>query len=115
MTDPTLTPQTPPQGLTDEQLLELAAREIEPYDRIPPGEYEADYQQALEVYGSELIAAMRAAIAADRAARPTPTPEALQAVYAAWFKAEQGIPPAAAAARTAAAFALALLRGEVAA
>ena len=71
---PTPTPQAPPQGLTDAQLLELAAREIEPYDRIPPGEYEAEYQRALEVYGSELIAAMRAAIAADRAARPAPAP-----------------------------------------
>ena len=70
MTDTTpTTTTTPPQGLTDERLLELAAREIEPYDRIPPGEYEADYQQALEVYGSELIAAMRAAIAAHEAAR----------------------------------------------
>ena len=97
--------------MTDEQLLKLAA--IDGYDNIEPGEYEAPNERALEVYGSELVATMRAAIAADRADRPQPTAEALQSAYAAWFKAEQGIPPSPAAARTAAAFALAVLRGEV--
>ena len=46
-------------------------------------------------------------------ARPQPTAEALRAAFAAWFKAEQHIPPSPAAARTAAAFTLAVLRGEV--
>ena len=70
MTDPTTTTTpTPPEGLTDARLLELAADEIEPYDRIPPGEYEAENERALEVYGSELIAYARAAITAHEAAR----------------------------------------------
>jgi hypothetical protein len=73
MTNPT-TP-TPPEGLTDARLLELAADEIEPYDRISPGEYEAENELALEVYGSELLAAMRAAIAAHEAARAQLPPD----------------------------------------
>lgn len=58
-----------PQGLTDEDLLRIAATTIEPYEGsgIAVGEYEAETECAVEVYGSELIAFARAAIAADRA------------------------------------------------
>jgi hypothetical protein len=69
MTEPTpTTTPTPPEGLTDERLLELAAAAIDGYDSIEPGEFEPG-EGALEVYASELLAAMRAAIAADRAQR----------------------------------------------
>ena len=64
-TTPTTTP-TPPEGLTDARLLELAAAAIDGYDSIAPGEFEPEAEIAVEAYGSELIAAMRAAIAADR-------------------------------------------------
>lgn len=53
--------------LTDEQLLKLAT--IAGYDNIEPGEYEEPNERAMEVYGSELVASMRAAIAADRGYR----------------------------------------------
>ena len=56
MTDPTPTPQAPPQGLTDAQLLELAERELCIEDM------------------RDVIGAMRAAIAAHEAARPAPAP-----------------------------------------
>ena len=70
--------------LTDKQLLELADGEIEADDVLPMDEYEAANDRALEVYRSELIAAMRAAIAAHEAALaaepPAPDPrEALAA------------------------------------
>ena len=64
-TTPTTTP-TQPEGLTDARLLELAAAAIDGYDSIAPGEFEPEAEIAVEAYGSELIAAMRAAIAADR-------------------------------------------------
>ena len=74
MTDPTTTTTpTPPEGLTDEQLLELAAAAIG-YDSIEPGEYEEKSGSTVHAYGSELIAYGRAAIAAHEAARPTPAP-----------------------------------------
>ena len=112
----TPTPQTPPQGLTDERLLELAAGEIDPYDRIEPGEYEAENERAIEIYGSELIAAMRAAIAAHEAARPQLTPEEVAARFRAWWA--ESFPNAPAGPHAVAshvAFALHLLGGEVAA
>ena len=62
----TTTTPTPPEGLTDARLLELAAAAIDGYDSIAPGEFEPEAEIAVEAYGSELIAAMRAAIAADR-------------------------------------------------
>ena len=106
----------PPQGLTDAQLLELAAREIEPYDRIPPGEYEAEYQRALEVYGSELIAAMRAAIAAHEAARPRLTREEVEARFRAWWgECYPNVPAGGHTVRSHVAFAMHLMGGEVAA
>lgn len=67
MTDPTPTTPTPAEGLTDEQLFELAADALgyvsirHSDEEHPPPVYEAS--------GSELIAYARAAIAADRAAR----------------------------------------------
>ena len=69
MANPTPTPQAPPQKLTDKQLLELADGEIEADDVLPMDEYEAANDRALEVYRSELIAVMHAAIAAHEAAR----------------------------------------------
>ena len=95
----------PPQGLTDEQLDALERQHWEATGVV------SEAMQAEELFNYRAFA--RAAIAAHEAARPTPTPEALQAAYSAWFKAEQGIPPSPAAARTAAAFASAVLRGEV--
>ena len=68
MTETTTTP-TPPEGLTDERLLELAAAAIG-YDSIAPGEYEEKSGSTVHAYGSELIAYGRAAIAAHEAARP---------------------------------------------
>ena len=51
-----------PVGPTDEELLRVAATTIEPYESsgIAPGEYEAETECAIEVYGSELIAFARA-------------------------------------------------------
>ena len=73
MTDPTTTTTpTPPEGLTDERLLELAATAIG-YDSIEPGEYEEKSGSTVHAYGSELIAYGRAAIAAHKSATdPTP-------------------------------------------
>ena len=96
-------------SLTDEQLLHLASEKFE----IEPGEYEAENEQPLEVYGSTILATMRAAIAADRELHPQPTKEALYAAYVAWFQANHGITPSPVAARNAAAFAAAVLAGEV--
>ena len=62
-------PPRSPMELTDKQLLELADGEIEADDVLPMDEYEAANDRALEVYRSELIAVMHAAIAADRAGR----------------------------------------------
>jgi len=72
----TPTTPTPPEGLTDEQLFKLAAAAIDGYDSIAPGQFEPETWIAVEAYGSELIAYARAAIAADRAARPAPAPAA---------------------------------------
>ena len=63
----TTTTPTPPEGLTDERLLELAAAAI-PLSRLPAELIE------MQEDGSELIAYARAAIAAHEAARPTPAP-----------------------------------------
>ena len=63
----TTTP-TPPEGLTDEQLLELAAAHMEDdYGAINPDEYDPLEEKTLEVCVYELIDYARAAIAADRA------------------------------------------------
>lgn len=58
------------ESLTDEQLLDLAAKATK-YGSISIGEYEPTTGSAVEAYGSELIAFARAAIAADRAANST--------------------------------------------
>lgn len=95
--------------LTDEQLL-LIAEEAIHADDIADAHAEG---YPLELNTVDLLSVQRAAIAADRQQRPQPTTEALQAAYAAWFQANHDIPPSPTAARTAAAFALAVLRGEV--
>jgi hypothetical protein len=52
-----------PEGPTDEELLCIAAKSIEPYDQILPGEYEPESNCAVEVYGSELVIYARAVLA----------------------------------------------------
>ena len=68
--------QPEPEGLTDEELLQIAAATIEPYEScgIAIGEYEPENECAVEVYGSELIDFARAAFARARAATTTETP-----------------------------------------
>lgn len=76
MTDPTPTNPTPPQGLTDAQLLELMPQQFQEdlatVSRLAaygtptePGLYRASLNTGAVAYA-------RAAIAADRAARPQP-------------------------------------------
>ena len=62
--------QPEPEGPTDEELLAIAAASIDPYEScgIAIGEYEAENECAVEVYGSELIDFARAAFARARAA-----------------------------------------------
>jgi hypothetical protein len=57
--------QPEPEGVTDEELLQVAATEIEPYGSsgIGLGEHEAETECAVEVYGSELIRFARAVLA----------------------------------------------------
>ena len=57
--------QPEPEGPTDEELLQIAAATIDPYEScgIAIGEYEAETECAVEVYGSELIAYARAVLA----------------------------------------------------
>jgi hypothetical protein len=64
-----------PEGPSDEELLAVAAGAINPYETcgIAIGEYEAETECAIEVYGSELIAFARAALA--RWGCPQPEPE----------------------------------------
>jgi hypothetical protein len=183
MTDPTpTTTQTPPEGLMDAQLLELAEATS---DFELCGVFPIDCVSYYGVNGCELIDYARAAIAADRAARPAPalvptfldairlalgchgysggyeceaaevyhagiatvvdilrraatrpwdsqtaavlamgaacldtpapTPEEIEAQFRAWFQQEHGLPPSPTATAHAAAFALHLLGGEVAA
>ena len=61
---------------TDEELLRVAASAIAPYKDcgIAVGQYEPEAEPAMQVYGSELIAYARAALA--RFGRPTPQPPA---------------------------------------
>jgi hypothetical protein len=114
MTDTTTTP-TPPEGLTDERLLELAAKHMEDdYGAINPDEYDPLDEKSLEVYVSELLAFARAAIAADRAARPTPTPEEIEATFRQWWaESYPHAPVGNHAVGTHVAFALRLMGGEV--
>jgi hypothetical protein len=57
--------QPEPEGPSDEELLAVAAGAINPYETcgIAIGEYEAETECAIEVYGSELIAFARAVLA----------------------------------------------------
>ena len=66
-----------PSKLSDEELLQIAAQSIEPYESCGIGidEYEPETECAVEAYGSELVAFARAAIAADRARAALAEPE----------------------------------------
>jgi len=70
----------PPEP-TDEELLRMAASEINPYEScgITTGEYEAETGCAIEAYGSELIAFARAVLAryGTPTAQPVPVSERL--------------------------------------
>ena len=65
---------------TDEELLQIAAATIDPYEScgIAIGEYEAETECAVEVYGSELIAFARAVL--TRWGRPAikPVPQEVE-------------------------------------
>ena len=79
--------QPEPEGLTDEELLCIAAEAIDGYGNcgIKPGEYEEVTEQAVEAYGSELIAYARAVLARwgghpgspDSSLQPVPVSERL--------------------------------------
>lgn len=79
--------QPEPEGLTDEELLCIAAEAIDGYGNcgIKPGEYEEVTEQAVEAYGSELIAYARAVLARwgnhpakpDTSLQPIPVSERL--------------------------------------
>jgi hypothetical protein len=81
MTDPTTTP-TPPEGLTDEQLRDvlwkcLCERKANKSPFGAGSSPESDTQARIDD--------CRAAIAADRAARPAPTPEEIEATFRQWW------------------------------
>jgi len=73
-----------PQGPTDEELLQIAASSIAPYEScgISTGEYEAETECAVEVYGSELIAFARAVLARWGRAAIEPVPQQDDVHYA---------------------------------
>ena len=73
MTDTTPTTPTPPEGLTDAELWDLFCR----FCREDFGNKFMTFDKFCE--------GARAAIAADRAARPAPTPEELEAQFRAWW------------------------------
>jgi hypothetical protein len=69
--------QPEPEGPTDEELLQIAAATIDPYEShgIAIGEYEPENECAVEAYGSELIAFARAVLTRwGRPTTPTETP-----------------------------------------
>jgi hypothetical protein len=160
MTDPTTTP-TPPEGLTDEELFELAAAafdgcavdgcnrfrycdeiyasELLAYARAAIAAHEAaraqlppnyiddghtgEDRKLLEAFyvasraeggtADEIVLrGIRAAIAADRAARPAPTPEEIESTFGAWWaESYPSAPVGNHSVRSHVAFALHLLRG----
>ena len=63
--------------MTDEEILRIAAKTIEPYETsgIAVGEYEEETQRAIHVYGSELIAIARAIAAELRGQEAPAQPE----------------------------------------
>ena len=73
--------QPEPEGLTDEELLQIAAATIDPYESrgIALDEYEAETECAVEAYGSELIAFARSVLARWplAAIKPIPVSERL--------------------------------------
>jgi hypothetical protein len=87
----TPTTPTPPEGLTDEQLRDvlwkcLCERKANESPFGAGGSPESDMQARIDD--------CRAAIAADRAARPAPTPEEIKAQFRAWWKASYPNAPA---------------------
>jgi hypothetical protein len=77
------------EGPTDEELLQIAASSIAPYEScgIHIGEYEAETERAVEVYGSELITFARATLA--RWGRPAVEPlERWYPSFANWLERE---------------------------
>ena len=72
--EPVAEPPAVAERPSDEELLRIAATKIEPYDLIEVGEYEAEKNCALEVYGSELCAFARDVLARWGHAAPVPVP-----------------------------------------
>jgi hypothetical protein len=93
MTDPTPTTPTPPEGLTDEQLLELMPKQfradLATASRLAAQDAGPDTKPGVfrVILNTGALEYARAAIAADRAARPTPTPEEIESTFRAWWKA----------------------------
>ena len=90
MTNPTTTP-TPPEGLTDERLLELMPEQfridLTIASRLAAQDAGPDIKPGLfrVILNTGAFDYARAAIAADRAARPAPTPEEIEAQFRAWW------------------------------
>ena len=91
MTNPTPTTPTPPEGLTDEQLLQLMPEQFRAdlaiASRLAAQDAGPDIKPGLfrVILHTGALAYARVAIAADRAARPTPTPEEIEAQFRAWW------------------------------
>ena len=91
MTNPTPTTPTPPEGLTDEQLLQLMPEQFRAdlaiASRLAAQDAGPDIKPGLfrVILNTGALAYARVAIAADRAARPTPTPEEIEAQFRAWW------------------------------
>ena len=89
-TTPTTTP-TPPEGLADEQLLQLMPEQFRAdlaiASRLAAQDAGPDIKPGLfrVILNTGALAYARVAIAADRAARPTPTPEEIEAQFRAWW------------------------------
>ena len=89
-TTPTTTP-TPPEGLADEQLLQLMPEQFRAdlaiASRLAAQDAGPDIKPGLfrVILNTGALAYARAAIAAHEAARPTPTPEEIEAQFRAWW------------------------------
>ena len=89
-TTPTTTP-TPPEGLADEQLLQLMPEQFRAdlaiASRLAAQDAGPDIKPGLfrVILNTGALAYARVAIAADRAARPAPTPEEIEAQFRAWW------------------------------
>lgn len=112
MTDPTTTP-TPPQGLTDAQLLELAEKEL----CIDDTQDAHEQRYPLMVLTDERLATTTAVDHANLlrdATKMALTPEEVEARFRSWWAESYPLAPAGGhAVRSHVAFALHLLGGEV--